>query len=565
MDIGIDLGTTNSLIACLDGGTPKCLPNAMGSLLTPSVVSLDGDTVLVGHPAYERLYTHPETTVASFKRLMGSQKETVLGNRGFGPEDLSCLILQSLKADAEAALGTAVTEATISVPAYFNDRQRRATRLAGEMAGLKVRRLINEPTAASMLHGIADRDADSRYLVFDLGGGTFDVSIVERFSGVMEVRATGGDSFLGGDDFTQTLADLVGRKAQAQDWNMPRRSRAAALRFAAERAKRELGSAGTVRLDLPPEARNRDVEVTLEEFEAACRPLIERLRVPVERALRDAQLRPDELEEIVLVGGATRMPMVRRLVTQLFGRLPARYPDPDQSIALGAAVCAGVISRNPAFGEVVLTDVCPHTLGIEVAAGDATGEKLEGLFLPIIERNTIVPASRVKTVGTAADYQEQVKVEVFQGESRFCSGNVFLDSLQIEVPPLKRGELAIDIRFTYDVSGILDVDVHVPTTAARHNLTINRASADLSDEQLAARRALLAELKVHPREQHQNRALIERANRLYEQRLGAERRAVADVLDEFTLVLNRQDPREIAKARAEFSAALDRVEGRSLW
>jgi molecular chaperone HscC len=564
MIFGIDLGTTNSLIAFIDEGHPRVISNSVGQALTPSVVSLDADgALLIGAAARERLFTHPQRTVGSFKRLMGSAEPVRLADRSFGPEDLSALVLGSLKRDAEAAFGETVQDVVISVPAYFNDRQRKATRLAGELAGLNVKRLVNEPTAAALFHGIQDRDAEAKFLVFDLGGGTFDVSILERFSGVLEVRATGGDSFLGGEDFTDVLATLIARKAGLSE--REQKVNAPVLKFTAESVKRQLTSEHSAAVPLPAALGDREVKVTQDEFDDACKPLLDRLRAPVERALRDARLRAAQLDEIVLVGGATRMPAVRRLVAQLFGRLPARHLDPDQTVALGAAVCAGLVARDAAFEEVVLTDVCPHSLGTRVAEEDGRGGWLNDVFLPIIERNTIVPASRERSVCTVQNNQAALRVEVYQGEARLCSQNVRLGDVEIPIPPRKAGEVSATIRYTYDVNGILDVDIGVDQAGISRNLVIKQLAGDVSDEEIARRRQELAQLKVHPRQQDENRLVVERANRLYQQLLGDEREQVGRWLNQFLGTLEKQDPREIAAARTAFAKALDSMERGEVW
>lgn len=562
--VGIDLGTTNSLIAYLDAGIPRVIPNSLGAALTPSIVSVDdGGQILVGQSAKERLTTAPDRTTASFKRLMGTRESVRLGDYSFRPEELSALVLRSLKFDAEAALGNALEEVVISVPAYFNDQQRKATLLAGELAGLKVRRLINEPTAAALVHGIYEKQHDTKYLVFDLGGGTFDVSIIERFTGVLEVRATGGDSFLGGDDFSEAMLGIISNRVGLDERR--RSAHAGALRFAAETAKRQLTSKSTAVALLPEALAAHEIRISIEEFEQACLPLLARLRTPVERALRDARLRAADLDEIVLVGGATRMPMVRRLVAQMFGRLPTRDPDPDQTVALGAAVCGGLLTRDAKLEEVILTDVCPHSLGTSIVEPDGRGGYVHDIFLPIIERNTIVPASRVRSVCTLNDNQPMLRVDVYQGESRVCRSNVHLGKLEIPVPARKAGEVAANIRYTYDVNGVLDVDVDVESTGVSHNLVIRRLAGDVSDEEIARRRAELSALKIHPREQDANRAEIERGNRLYEQLLGDEREQVGRWLTQFHNVLERQDPRDIDVARSTLERALDSVERGDIW
>jgi len=562
---GIDLGTSNSLLAWLKDGIPTAIANVHGSVLTPSAVSVDGDgSLLVGATARERLVTHPKRSAASFKRLMGSGQKLTLAGASYRPEDLSALVLRALKADAEQATGEKVEEVIISVPAYFNDQQRKATRLAGELAGLKVLRLVNEPTAAALFHGIHERDTDATFLIIDLGGGTFDVSILERFSGVMEVRATGGDSFLGGDDFTEAMLQLLARKAALDDKALEDPQRRGALLFAAESAKRALAAGPSCEVDLQGLGLGT-LTLVQAEFDKACEPLLERLRAPIERALRDARLRVADLDEIALVGGASRMPMVRRLVAQLFGRLPARHLDPDHTIALGVAVCAGLASRDEAFEEMVLTDVCPHTLGIRISESDGRGERNDDVFLPIIERNTVVPASRVKTVQTVADNQATLAVHIFQGESRRCSQNIELGDVELKVPPMKAGEVKVDVRYTYDVNGILDVDIAVADHGIERNLVIRKLAGDVSDEDIARRRVELAALKVHPRDQDQNRLVLARANRLYEQLLGDEREQVGRWLGQFEAALSRQDGHEIGEARKQFAAALDTLERGPVW
>lgn len=563
---GIDLGTTNSLIARLDDGVPVCIPNALGNVLTPSVISLaEDDTLLVGQTARERLVKYPARTVASFKRLMGTGHETQLGQRKFKPEELSALVLRSLKDDVLASTGQTVSDVIISVPAYFNDQQRKATRLAGQLAGLNVRQLLNEPTAAALFHGIHDRDAESKFLVFDLGGGTFDVSILDRFSGIMEVRATGGDSFLGGDDFTQAMLKLMAYRAGLSAAQCKAANVAPGLLFGAESAKRALTAAASASIALPTALGLPPVTITLDDYEKACTPLLERLRAPMERALRDARMRAADLSEIVLVGGATRMPMVRRLVAQLFGRLPARHPDPDQTIALGAAVCAGLVSRDVAFAEMVMTDVCPHSLGTSVAQPDGRGGYVHDVFLPIIERNTVVPASRVRSLTTLTDDQTSMTIDVYQGEARLCSQNISLGQIDVPIPKRKAGEVSANVRYTYDINGILDVDVDVDGTDIARNLVIRQLAGDVSDEDIAKRRKELAALKLHPREQEENRVLVERAERLYTQLLGDERSQVSALLVQFTGVLESQDTQLVARARPGFARALDMLEQGQTW
>lgn len=561
MILGIDLGTTHSLISYLKDGVPIAIANAHGEYLTPSVVSVDDNgTLIVGAAAKERLFKYPDRTIASFKRLMGSTQLVKLGKHQFKAEDLSALILRTLKADAEAELKQEVRDVIISVPAYFNDQQRKATRLAGELAGLNVIQLLNEPTAAALFHGIQDRDSEAKFLIFDLGGGTFDVSILEKFDGIMEVHATGGDSFLGGDDFTQVLVDWFVQKNNLSSRQQKNTNLMAAIRFSAELVKKHLSTQSHVEMSVLIDGKPQTLSISQDAYEMQCKPLLERLRAPIERALRDARLRTSDLDEVVLVGGATRMPIVRKLVAQLFARLPSRYIDPDQTIALGVAVCAGLRQRNEAFSEVVLTDVCPHSLGVRVSQEDGHGGWVRDIFMPIIERNTVIPASRVRPLCTIYDDQDHIQISIYQGESRTCNNNVKLGEVSVPVPKKPAGEAGIKVRYTYDINGILDVDVEVDDTGFTHNIVIKDLAGNVSDEEIARRRLELAALKVHPRDQDENRLVLERANRLFEQLLGYERQQVGDLLSRFNSVLETQDVPAIAKARQEFSKALDYLE-----
>ncbi|MGM9487564.1 molecular chaperone HscC [Ideonella sp. YS5] len=561
MIIGIDLGTTNSLAAVWREGRAELVPNALGEVLTPSCVSLDGDgSVLVGRAARERLQTHPELSAALFKRYMGSQKTLRLGRREFRPEELSALILKSLKADAEALLGEPVTEAVITVPAYFSDAQRKATRAAGQMAGLKVERLLNEPTAAALAYGMHHRGAETRFLVFDLGGGTFDVSILELFEGVMEVRASAGDNFLGGEDFVQALVEQF-----MQRRNLPDRLRKDAgfmqrLAAAAEGAKRTLSvqAGATMRVHVGDEEQVLEIDEAL--LEQACAPLLKRLRAPVERALRDANLRSSQLDNIVLAGGATRMPLVRKLVTTMFGRFPAVDLNPDEVVALGAAVQAGLKARDAALDEVVMTDVAPYSLGVGVSVRLDEQAVSSGHFDPLIERNSPVPISRVKTYVPMQDRQSEIELQIYQGEARMVRDNIHLGTLSIALPRLPISECAVDVRFTYDVNGLLEVEAMVQKTQARETLVIEGNPGLLTEAQIAEKLQSLAELKIHPRDRMDNRTQLARAERLYEQCRGEQREWLGAQILRFERLLATQDDRAIAPGRREFESMLDQLE-----
>lgn len=559
MIVGIDLGTTNSLVAVWREGTSQLVANALGSFITPSVVGLDDDgQVLVGQVARERLQTHPQLTTALFKRYMGSGYEVRLGKRIFRPEELSALVLKSLKADVERAFGEPVTEAVISVPAYFSDAQRKATRAAGELAGLKVDKLINEPTAAALAYGVHQKE-ETTFLVFDLGGGTFDVSILERFDGVMEVRASAGDNFLGGEDFDDALVQsFIERQGAAlpdtsQQLLHPR------LRREAQRVRHALGQDDSATFSLRDQNYEWSEVFTQEQLRQVLEPLLERLRAPIERALRDARIRVADLNEVLLVGGTTRMPLVRKLVAGLFGRFPSMHLNPDEVIAQGAAIQAALKGRDAALEEVLLTDVCPYSLGIETTK--QVGERYDsGHYLPIIERNCVVPMSRVERVQTLHDGQTEVLVKIFQGESRLVKDNIFLGELSVAIPPRRAGEVSLDIRFTYDSNGLLEADVSIPLTGTNHRLVIENNPGVLNREEIAAKLRALEGLKIHPRDQQVNSVIMARLERLYQECLGEVREYVARLTSDFQQVLDSQDEQQIRELRVALNERLNQLD-----
>jgi len=567
MIVGIDLGTTNSLVSVWRDGKVEVIPNSMGEKLTPSVVGLDDQgQVLVGQAAKERLITHPELTIANFKRYMGTDRETMLGKKQLRCEELSALVLKSLKADAEAYLGETIVEAVVTVPAYFNDLQRKATRIAGELAGLKVERLLNEPTAAALAYGLQDRK-ESRFLVFDLGGGTFDVSIVEYFEDILEVHASAGNNFLGGEDFTGQIytdffcphLDKLGVDIQS----IPPRLEQL-LRFRSEQAKVQLSSSNKVLMNVQWEEKSFDVEITSDQFEKSVEPLLEKISDPIRRALRDSKLRAGDLDEIVLVGGATRMSVVRSMVTRLFKRFPATQIDPDKVVVVGAAIQSALKSRNEALQDTVMTDVCPYTLGTDVCRGEGINITY-GYFLPIIERNSFIPVSREETLYTVSDNQTQVEFNIYQGESPKVKDNVFLGKLNVAVPKNKQGEESVTCRFTYDINGLLEVEVTVVSSGEKASIVIEENPGVLSADEVAQRLKELERLKIHPREQLPNQALINRAERMYQEYVGEKRDYISNWLSGFSVILEKQDEREIREARKDFSERLDEIEDDSVF
>lgn len=565
MIIGIDLGTTHSLLAIWQDGEAKLIPNALGSVLTPSVVSIDKDgSLLVGQAAKERLISHPEQTASVFKRFMGSQKVYRLGNQRFSAEELSALVLKSLKADAEAYLGEPVTEAVITVPAYFNDHQRQATKHAAQMAGLSVRRLLNEPTAAAMAYGLHEMAKDSEFLVLDLGGGTFDVTLLELFSGVMEVRASAGDNSLGGEDFTELLVQgFMGRCQPSQPSQEFWQPYISLLHGEAETCKRTLTHSKRATMTMAVDGVVYTWTVTEAAFESLCEPLFQRFRDPIERAVRDAKLRIKNLDEVVLVGGATRMPVFRQLMTRLLGRFPSVQLNPDETIAIGAAIQAGLVAQDAALDEVILTDVAPYSMGVDTTIEIRENQYQHGVFAPIIERNTVIPTSKVHTFFPMNDQQTKVQFNIYQGEARLTRDNIKLGELSVSLPASYRGkatELPIDVRFSYDINGLLEVDIDMVDSDQRYNLVIQNGAKQLSYEEIKASKDRLSTLKVHPRDQAQNRSLLARAERLYAQRLGYDREQLARLIGWFESILDGQDPQQIRQASTDLAQSLEQFE-----
>jgi molecular chaperone HscC len=558
--IGIDLGTTNSLVSCWTEDGAVIIPNSLGQNLTPSVVSIDdnGD-MLVGQIAKERQISHPELSASVFKRNMGTKKKYTLGTKEFIPEELSAILLKALKEDAEHFLGTKVTEAVISVPAYFSDAQRKATKRAGELAGLRVDRLITEPTAAAIAYGLHLRDTENKFLVFDLGGGTFDVSILELFDNIMEVRAVAGDNYLGGEDFTEILVNMFLKHHSLTATQLGDKSYAL-LKKQAEVAKRDFSEKKAAVISSLVNEENLKLEISLDEYEAATKHLFQRLREPVERALSDASLKISDIDCILLVGGATKFPLIRSFVSRLFGKIAYANINPDEVVALGAGVQAALKGKDASIKEVVLTDVCPYTLGTSVTVRKSQGFHEPGHFLPIIERNTTIPVSKVERLYTIYDNQKIINVDILQGESRLSKDNIFLGELNVPVPPKTAGEEAIDVRFTYDINGILEVEVKVVSTELKKNMIIEKEPGHMTSEEIAESIKSISHLKIHPRENHENKLAIARGERLYEEKIGRDRQEIAQLLMEFEEVLDKQDLKKIEEYRKKLTDIFDSID-----
>lgn len=562
MKIGIDLGTTNSLIAYWNGEEAKLIPNKLGKTMTPSIVGLDHDgKVLIGDIAKERLITHPDKTISEFKRYMGTDKAFKLGKKTFRAEELSAFVIKQLIDDAESALNQKVTSVVVSVPAYFSDAQRKATRDAGRLAGVEVKRLINEPTAAAIAYGLHEKGDEHSFLVFDLGGGTFDVSILELFDGVMQVNASAGDNRLGGEDFSNILLKHILSKQKWQQSKLSS-SETSHLRNVCEQLKRQLTVAHQAEAVYQYKSKEVDLSIDRDTFEQITADLVARLRVPLERALQDADIQGGDLDAVVLVGGGSRMPIIRSTVSKLIGRLPHAHINPDEIVALGAAVQAALIEGDQSLKEVILTDVAPYTLGVGIV--NDTGLNNDSLhFHPIIERNSAVPISRVDTLYSASDYQTELTLVIYQGEARLVKDNIKLGELTLKVPRALAGKESVDVRFTYDISGLLEVDAKVNSTGMGGKVVIEGNPGTLSEKDILKRLAELEKIKIHPREETENRLLLARGERLYEIAKGDLREYIANVLSQFEKILQQQNADEIQKASVDIKGIFDDIEKQS--
>lgn len=526
--IGIDLGTTNSVVAVMEGKEAKVIPNPEGNRLTPSVVAFtDKGEVLVGEPARRQAVTNPSKTVYSIKRFMGRRHDEVAseekmvpydivggpqdyvkikaGDQEFTPPEISAKTLRKLKESAEAYLGHTVNKAVITVPAYFNDAQRQATKDAGQIAGLEVARIINEPTAASLAYGL-DSKAHEKICVFDLGGGTFDVSILEVADGVFRVIATNGDTHLGGDDFDEALINFVADEFKKEQGIDLRKDQMALQRLqeACEKAKKELSSAHSTDINLPfitadaSGPKHLQMNITRADFEKLVDDLIERVRGPVLQAMKDAKMQPGDIDEVVLVGGSTRIPKVQEVVKEIFGKDPHKGVNPDEVVAIGAAIQGGVLSGE--VQDILLLDVTPLSLGIET---------LGGVMTKLVERNTTIPAERKQVFSTADDNQTAVTVRVFQGEREMCADNRLLGQFNLEgIPPAPRGVPQVEVKFDLDANGILNVAAKDLGTGKEQTVRIEQSSG-LSEEEIEK---MKSDASAHAEEDKKKRELVEARN-----------------------------------------------------
>ena len=481
--IGIDLGTTNSCVAVMEGGKPTVIANQEGSRTTPSIVAFtkNGER-LIGEPAKRQAVTNAENTIASIKRDMGTSNGRTIDGKNYSPQQISAMILQKLKSDAENYLGESVSEAVITVPAYFNDAQRQATKDAGKIAGLDVKRIINEPTAAALAYGL-DNENEQKIMVYDLGGGTFDVSIIEIGDGVIEVLSTSGDNRLGGDDFDQKVTDWMLAEFKAKEGVDLSTDKMALQRLkeAAEKAKKELSAATTTNINLPfitataEGPKHFDMDLTRAKFDELTHDLVERTAIPVQNALKDAGLTASDLSKVLLVGGSTRIPAVQDKVKALTGHEPSKTLNPDECVAIGASIQGGKLAGDAGAGEILLLDVTPLSLSIETMGGVATR---------LIERNTTIPTKKSQVFSTAEDNQTAVDINVVQGERQFARDNKSLGQFRLDgIPPARRGVPQIEVTFDIDANGIVNVSAKDLGTGKEQHITIT-AGSNMSDEEI---------------------------------------------------------------------------------
>ncbi len=554
--VGIDLGTTNSLCAVFQDGKPVLVPNSVGQMLTPSVVGvLEDGQILVGSAAKELRVTQPERCTSCFKRWMGQSRQIEISGKSFTPIELSSFVLKALIEDANSFLGCEVTEAVITVPAYFNDHQRNATKHAGFLAGVEVKRILNEPTAAALTYGFHDRDAEKQLLVIDLGGGTFDVTLMEVFEGTLEIVATAGESFLGGEDFTERLVATVlkAQKIQLEVAELQQPLRVARLRWLCEEAKRELAVSDKTSIRLPSEdgqlvEGGPRVSISRQQFSKMSESLRERLKGPIAKTLRDADCKPSDIEDVIFVGGATRMTIVHDLVREYLHQEPLVTFDPDQVVALGAAIQAALIADDRAVDDMVMTDVCPYTLGVDTAKEFGSQIK-SGYFTPIIHRNTTIPVSKEHAFQTLSANQREVQIDVYQGEHRLVEKNLKLGELELRgIPPGPAGQM-INIRFTYDLNGILEVEGYVPGSGKKFRTVLTQNAQTMDKAKLKEAVKKLQQLKYYPREDLGNQELLRYSERLVGEVSPFHRDQLETAIDSFESAMGQGDRESVEYAQ----------------
>ena len=566
--IGIDLGTTNSLATYIDdNGKIEFVKNEYGNILIPSVVGIDeNDDIIVGELAKERRMMNAEETASNFKRRMGTDARIKVKNRTFDAQMLSSFVLKHLKENAEKQLNEKINRAIISVPAYFNDKQRRDTKMAAELAGLTVERLINEPTAAALSLGSHILDQNLKFIVLDLGGGTFDVTLLETFENIMEVISISGDTMLGGEDFTAKICEIFLKNIKLAITDLSREERTK-LYTKADRAKK-LISLKDIEIELEIKGKNYKSEITQKDFREAVKPLLVKMKAAIDKALQDGNTDAREIEKVVLVGGAVKLGIIEEFTEKYFhkmrgekiyfssenfienNKLVSIVADPDTVVAYGVGIAVGMKERNKMFKERILTDVCPFTLGTELV-----GKR----FAPIIPINTTVPTSKSEYFYTIDDYQDKVNVGIYQGESLNIDDNLFLGNFLIDVPRNIAGKEAINVRFTYDINGILEVEATVVSTGLKKSKLI--VNGDLSEEEKNEKIKMLEEIKIQSENKNKDKLLLERANRIYAEIVNTEiRNHISDYLENYQMVVATGDRIRIQKTKESFSQFLDKID-----
>ena len=551
--IGIDLGTTNSLCCVWRNGKCVLIPNSLGDYLTPSVVSADenGD-ILVGKTAKERLISHPGHTASSFKQFMGTDKVYILGKKRFHPEDLSSMILRRLKEDAETFLDEDITEAIISVPAYFNNNQRSMTKLAGELAGLRVERIINEPSAAAIAYQHATGN-DGFYLVVDFGGGTLDISVVDIFENIVDIIAVAGDNHLGGDDIDNIIVDAFYRLYPNLNMELSQSEKASVYKMA-ELSKRNLTTTEQTVMVYVYKGKRYEMLLTNQILVDLCAPIFAKIKTVLRHVLKDCRRNIQTFDAIILVGGSCKMPIVQSYLQKLTGMNPLRSIDPDKAVSLGVGIVTGIKTRDALIKDMIMTDICPFTLGTN-NYNEITKDSNE--FSPIIERNSSLPTSNLRYYTTIRDNQKRISLKIFQGESVSVLNNVQLGQIEIEIPPEPVGKIIVAVRFTYDINGILEVDVTCDQTGTSVH-TIIVTNQKLSKSEIEQRRKELQKLKIPPRDQEEYRYLLACAARLFEENTGAIRELIHTETQRFVIALEQhRHPSELEKARQRFARLME--------